>query len=265
MSNRGIERLKTILPANQKAMAKAQKAGDIPNISTEMVAETPAFNSHQLEGSFRDQAGMNAEHLNLAAAHVQQGAQELRAFRSDLEQSTSQLKTLRLPDTKVNIEGLKIEIPFEMKQYAIDIDQEKYMKIMFALLGDDRILQFHRHATKSNQNNTPALWLNQAVYVETCKPYVYNISKNVEQLTSGQDTGWMQIDEAKAQLASDYLEMALGPTLRSRLNQIAQANDMPLFVVFVILVDEVLKSRGDTAIPVTATSLWESPFKGEAE
>ena len=261
MSNKGIEKLKSVMPANQKVMSKAAKAGDIPNTSTDLVAETPAFNSHALEGAFRDQAGTNAEHLNIMAAHLEQGPQHLRTFKQDLEQGTNQLRTLKLPDTLAIIDGQKIEIPFELKQYAIDIDQEKYMRIMFALLGKARIKNFHQHATKSNQNTTPALWLNQAVWVETWKPYVYNISKSLDKLIpEGQDRSWMNIDADTALQADQYLEMALGGQLRGKLNQIAQANGMPLFVIFVLVVDVILQSRDAHAVPVTATSLWESPF-----
>ena len=257
----GIDRLKSVLPANQNAMTKASKQGDIPNISTEPCAETPVFNSHQLEGAFRDQAGMSAEHLNLAASFVQQGQQELRSLRSDLSESTAQLQKLKLPDTKVNIEGIKMEVPFELKQYAVDIDQEKYMLIMFSLLGDDRMLEFQKHATKSNQNNTPALWLNQAVYIETCKPYVYNLSKNLEKLIPNEDERqWTNVSAEYDKLAGDYLDMALGITLRSKLNHIAQTNSLPLFVVFVLIVDEILKSRAAVSIPVTSAGLWANPF-----
>lgn len=259
--SKGIERLKTILPANQNAMSRAKTAGDIPNISTEPCAETPAFDSHALEGAFRDQAGMSAEHLNLAASFVQQGQQEIRHFRQELQDSARQLSTLRMPDTRVNIEGIKMEVPFTLKQYAIDIDQNKYMKIMYALLGKERIDNFRGHATKSNQNNTPALWLNQAVWIESCKPYVYNIGKNLADHIKDGDADWTHVDDATDKQASDYLEMALGGELRGRLNQIAQSNSQPIFVIFIVLVDTLLRDRGEVAIPVTAGSLWDDPWK----
>lgn len=262
--SKGIERLKTVMPANQKAMVKASRSGDIPNISTEQCAETPAFNTHSLEGAFRDQAGMSAEHLNLAAHAVQHGQQELRQFRQSAEQQTTQLRELRLPDTRVNLDGIKIEIPFEIKQYAIDIDQDKYMKIMWSLLGKDRIASFRQHSTKANQNTTPALWLNQMIAVETKKPYVFMISQKLDQLTSGWDEAerenLLNVDPGTAQAASDYLEMTLGYTLRAMLNSIAQSNQLPLFVIFVIIVDEILNRHTEVNIPSTPSSLWEDPF-----
>jgi hypothetical protein len=260
-SSKGIEKLKTVLPANHKAMQKATKAGDIPNISTEPCAETPAFNSEALSAAFQAQSAMNAEHLNLAAHALPQGPQDLRQLRTDLSETTTQLRELRLPDTRVNIDGIKMEIPFEIKQYAIDIDQEKYMKIMWGLLGKERVLEFRKHATKSNQNNTPALWLNQHICIETKKPYVFMLHRDFSEQIK--EKGLDNIAVELQQQASDYLEMALGSTLRSSLNQIAQSNQLPLFVVFVIIVDAILKSKTVIDVPMTPSSLWENPFREE--
>ncbi len=261
--SKNIEKLKAVMPATMKAIGKAARQGDIPNISTQPVIETKPFNSHQFEGNFRDQAGLTAEHLNLAAAHISGANQELRQLRSEFAEQASQLARLELPDTQVMVDGHKIEVPFHVKQYAIDLDQEKYMRIMWGLLGAERILDFQKHATKSNQNNTPALWLNQAIQIEVKKPYVYQIRQNVGQKIK--DEGMDNITPELAQTASNYLHMALGSTLHGQLTHIASTQDLSILTVFVIIVDEILRSRGVQSVPVVASSLWANPFGEDAE
>lgn len=252
--SKGIERLKDVLPENQAIQAKAAKLGNIPNISTQRLEETPAFDSHAFEGAFQAQAGVQSEHLDLAAAHVRGGVQELSQIRQDLQGVAGQLSGLRLPDTRVNIDGIKMDCPHELKQFACDIDQDGYQKVMFALLGKERMLQFRNHATKSNQNNTPALWLNQAVWFETKKPYVFVISRNLQdQITK------LDVDQETAQKAANYLQQALGTTLFNALAQIANVNQLSAYVVFVLIVDEVLTSRNAAAAPATPSSLWDDP------
>ncbi len=260
--SKGIERLTKVMPANMKGLGKSAKQGDIPNISTQPVLETKPFDSHKYESNFRDQAGLGAEHLNLAAATVNHGAQELKQLRSELSEQTRELSRLELPDTQIMVDGQKIEVPFHVKQYACDIDQERYMRIMWGLLGATRIVDFQKHATKSNQNNTPALWLNQAIAIEVKKPYVYQIRQNVGQQIK--DEGLDNIAPEVAQTASNYLDMALGSHLRGQLAHIAQTQDLSILTVFVLIVDEILKSRNVTNVPLVASSLWANPF-GEDE
>ena len=261
--SKGIERLKAVMPATMKAIGKAAKQGDIPNVSTQPVLETAPFDSSKYEGQFRDQAGLNAEHLNLAASRVNHGQQELKQLRSELSEQTRELARLDLPDTQIMVDGQKIEVPFHVKQYAIDLDQEHYMRIMWGLLGAERIVDFQKHSTKSNQNTTPALWLNQAIAIEVKKPYVYQIRQNVGQKIK--DEGLDDITPEIAQQASSYLQMALGSTLHGQLAHIAQTQDLSILTVFVIIVDVILAARTAQNVPVVASSLWANPFGDEEE
>lgn len=252
--SKGIDRLKKILPENQAVLSKTAKSGNIPNLSTQAVEETAPFDSRSFEGAFQAQAGMGSEHLDLAVAGVQGGVQQLSQIRNDLQPFANQLKGMRLPDTRVNIDGIKMECPHELKQFAIDLDQEKYQKVMFALLDSGRMKAFQDHATRANQNNTPAIWLNQAVWFETKKPYVFLISRNLSEQAEA-----LKVPEESAKIAATYLQQALGDTLFQALHQIASVNQLSVYAVFILIVDEVLRSRTVTAAPVTATSLWEDP------
>lgn len=255
---KGLADLKEILPENQAGLAKAARSADIPNLSTQVVEETPPFNSEAHAAAFLAQAGMQSEHLNLTAAALPGGgAESITRMRNELAPLATELRGLRLPDTRVNIEGIKMEVPFELKQYANDLDQEKYNKIMFALLGKERMADFRKHTTRANQNTTPALWLNQAICVETKKPYVFLISRNLAEALK--EKGLDNVSAETDATASNYLQIALGSTLWGSIANIANVNQMPLYTVFVAIVDEILHSRNITAAPVTASSLWDEP------
>ena len=57
---------------------------------------------------------------------------------------------------------------------------------------------------------------------------------------------------------------ALGGTLFQALQQIANVNQLSVYVVFVLIADEVLQSRAVTAAPTTAASLWDDPTEATA-
>ncbi len=244
-----------VLPENRAVSANTSESNQKANTewtSTVAVENTPEFDTGRLDSALRARSAM-AEHLNLAS--VVAGREPLENIRNVLAPSTEQLKHVTLPDTRVNIGDLKIEIPYEVKRYANDMDQRQYAEILYALLGGERMGQLKDHACRANQVHTPALWFNQQLVVETKKPYVYLLSRNIPQKIK--DEKILEVNKDDAEKASAYLKLALGPDLWKTLYLIADTNQLPMYVVFVLISDVVLEAQLVASVPKTPQNIWD--------
>lgn len=245
---------KDLMPETAAAMtSKANATANTPNLSTQVVEETPRFDSSAFRDAWQSQAGLEAEHLNLAGMVAPNGMASLNQIRMDLQPVANQLAAVRIPDTRVNIGGIKMEIPFAIKQYANDLDQSAYTKVLKFLVGKERLLSVRNHSARANQLNTPALWLNQAIAVETKKPYVFLLRQQLADTLSTVP----KIAEESNRKAEELMIAALGGGLFQPIAHIANANQLTPYTVFILLVDQILSDREATSVPVASSAIWD--------
>ena len=249
--------LKEVLPENL-AIQQQSSTSEVHDYFSEVpVEKTPDFDVSIYANAMQAKAGM-AQHIDMVSTIPTVGPQHVSQIKHDLAQYTDQLRNMTLPDTRVNVKlknadgstnNLKIEIPYSVKQYASSLDQRKYAVILSHLLHKDDMDDLLRHTTKANQRHTPALWLCQKLVVETKKPYVYLLKKDVPLEA--------QIDEEKAQIADQALVQILGGELHESIKQIATVNSMNTLAVFTLIVRNILSDLNVSSVPMTATSIWD--------
>jgi hypothetical protein len=249
-----VRSLKEVLPENTAIQANLASTPEAEYFSTVEVESTAPFDSETYKLAAQAKAGL-ATHLNLAATHPAVGHEPLAQLKNDLMPLVNQLSQVRLPDTRVNVGGIKMEIRASVKQYANDINQEKYTTILFHLLGKERMRSVYGHATRSGQNSRIALWLNQAVEVETRKPYVYTLARSLEELIPDRQS--LVVDAEKTKVVEEALKFALGPELYPTLCHVANVNELTPFVVFILLIETIIKERTAQSVPTTTSSIWD--------
>lgn len=250
-----LDDLKTVDPSNLAIQSTHHRSSkeQMSNFSTERVVETPAFDTQQLSMACQAQAGMD-EHLNFAAAVT--GMDPLRQLRQDLTPYANQLTTFKLPDTVVSIDNQKIEIPYDVKQHGNDFDPKTYNDTVGALIGKKRLRALRGYMTRSNQAHTPGLWLGQAVWIETKKPYVYLLGREEESREQMEKNKLNDISPELAETASGYLQLLLGAQLFTAIKQIGTVTHLPVYVVFVLIVDAIIMRLDKVSKPVTTESTW---------
>jgi hypothetical protein len=249
----GLAALADVLPENRAAANQAStNTADIVNVSTAPVETTPVFDTEALSAGLMARSA-NAEHLNLTTVVTRRDA--LDHVRNALAPNMEQLRHVQLPDTKVNIDNIKIEIPYEVKRYANALDQTQYAQILHALLGTERMDLLRSHTTRANQVHTPALWMNQQIVVETKKPYVWTLQRNIPEKIKEERI--LEVSKENAEKASSYLKLALGGELWQALYLIADTNQLPIYVVFVLLCDVVLDAHLVASVPNVPQNIWD--------
>lgn len=264
MSNSELDALlnsgRDILPENM-AMMQMSKNADTDNFSTEVVEPTDPFNTHDIASSVAAQMTMKSQHLNLAATAPGVAMDQIMAYKNELAPLAEQLAKLKLPDTRVNVHNdaggrpLKIEIPYDVKQYANDLNQAQYNRFMLVLLGQERMIQVRAASTKANQGTTPALWLNQQICVESKKPRVFTLSQDLPD--SVRNESRLNLTQEQQEDVPRIIRACVGPTLFDDLGHIARANQIGLYTLFVLLVDLVLAGYKQASKVQTALSIWD--------
>lgn len=247
------------LAMQRSATSHAAAKKPLEYVSTQKVIENQPFDTEKIAPAYQAQAGME-EHVNFIASAV--GADKLRNLRSELQPVAEQLNSFSLPDVAVNIDNQKIEIPYEVRQYANDVDPELYLEIIAALGGKQRGRSLKGFMLKANQVHTPGLWLNQKVWIETKKPYVYLLGREEESQQQLVKERLNEVSEEQKQKAEHYLSAAMGPALFTALKQIAEVTKLPTFAVFVLIVDNVIRQQTVVHTPTTANDAW-SIMEGE--
>lgn len=136
-----------VLPENIEAMENSNFYVPSRYISDQMVPNTAHKDLNQ--GYIGKSKALEEPHLGLAGVVVKM------PVKYDAE----------LPPTVINIGGKRILLPWEVKRFACELDQNQY-KLTIAMLFPIR-KRLHAALLKANMSQTPALWLNQAIYVES--------------------------------------------------------------------------------------------------
>lgn len=241
------------LAVQRNATSHASAKKPLEYVSTQKVIENQPFDTEKIAPAYQAQAGLE-EHVNFMAPAV--GADKLRNLRSELQPVAEQLNSFSLPDVVVNIDNQKIEIPYEVRQYAADVDVELYLQIISALCGKDRLLLLKDFTLKANQVHTPGLWLNQKVWIETKKPYVYMLGREEESQQQIAKERLNEVSDEKKQTAEDYLLAAMGRQLFTALKHISDVTKLPTFAIFVLIVETIIRQQLKVQTPTTASDAW---------
>lgn len=250
-----------VLPENSAMQQLAATQGEVENFSQEVVEPTDYFNTHDIASSAAAMMTIKSQHLNLAATAPGVAMDQIVAYKTELKPLADQLAKLKLPDTRVNVHNdmggrpLKIEIPYEVKQYANDLNQAQYNRFLRVLLGQDRMIEVRKASTKANQGTTPALWLNQQICVESKKPKVFTLAQDLPE--SVRNESRLELAPEQQQEVSKIINACVGSLLFEDLVHIAKANQMGLYTLFVLLVDMVLSNFKTASKVTTALSIWE--------
>ena len=247
-----------VLPENQAVRANNHKTSiqQTTYVSTERAEESPIFKTQEMEQVFQAQAA-TAEHLNFMAPVFQQGMNPISALRNEMRALTSQYENIKLPDTRVSIGNRKIEIPYTIKAFADNLDQDAYTRLMAGLLGKKRMRSVRKFAQKSNQHHTPALWLNQAIFIETTKPYVFMLGRDDKSERIIEEEGLRNAKADLAEKAKSYLISALGHELYEHIEIIAKATQLMPWAVLILITEAIVQDREDRNKPVTIANMWE--------
>jgi len=255
--------LTEVLPENLQAAAlSARQTTQIPYVSTVEVAKNPVWDASQYDGAYRAAAAAQAEHLNFAA-QISTLREPLNILKHDFANTALQLKEVRHLDTRVNIvrdkRVFKLDISGELKAYANSLDQPTYLQIMLTFLGQERITKLHNYVVKSGQIDTPALWLNQQLIIETKMPYANTLDREIKpELVKECEEKIAKIEERQSGLCEQAFRHCFGPELYEAIALIADVAKLHIYIVFVMLVDKIIELHQVINQPSATVNLWQS-------
>lgn len=256
-----LKALGKILPENQAALRNYSSVANIRNVSTQYCEQTPPFDSSTLDSANRARAGTE-EHLKFITLAHGPNAEQLANMTREFETIASSLSALRLPDTKVNVDGQKLEGGYGVKQFAAELDQDHYLFLMHKLLGTNRMDQLLRYCGKANMIHTAALWLNQALDYETQKNYVYTIAQHEPAAISRLEHA---LDADTKHKTDRALQQVLGPELFGKLRRCSDSQQTCSYVMFVILVDKIFGDLGGRYALKTFGTVWDTVTTRKAQ
>lgn len=237
--------------AMEAAIQENVAAEDSPNISSVDVVNSPIIDSKQYTGAYAAKAA-TAQHMNL----IDRAGGKMMEVRSQFDPMVMTLKDIHLPDTKVNVENKKIDIPSDITKYASTMPQHTAINVLVGLLGKTRVKELYNKSSCAGQADKPTLWLVQKLVVETKMDYVWNLG-----VTLGA-TKVAELNQAvPADILSDAdeaLDSVLGKHLYSELKRIAVANHMAPIYIFIALFDMLIAKESEKTKPTQIASTWEA-------
>lgn len=249
-----LEALQHVETSNRAAQSSAAQQGESPFFSAAVVAKNEVFNSQSLDMANQAQSAVKAKHLDLIGAAYDGQGERVAATRGMYSEFATPLHAMRLPNTRVNVANREIEIPSDIKQYADELPQAVYQRIMSILLGPDRMDVLYDLTVKANQSSRPALWLNQHLAIEIRQQYVFLLHAEFpEHLEHLQAAMTPQLVELASQQARDVL----GPTLFGEFDHAAKSNKTNVYAVLTALVDRIIQNYESVSKPITTMSIWD--------
>jgi len=245
-------------------MVNLQKAADLSNalqsaggdytteerpwVSRTKVIETPTIDSAQYEGAYAAKSALSL-HVSLATEAVK--GQPTMQIRQEFEPFVSQLKNIKLPDTRLSLGNQKFEYPWDISDYANKIQQNIAVNLLTEMLGEENAYDLYKMARLAGQEEKPTLWLAQKIYLETKHSYVHTIRHNPELTQAASD---LQPDMVK--MGNEAIKELFGPRLIEELEIIARGNDLSIYAVFVILYHQVIDKEKALRQPSMSSTIW---------
>lgn len=247
------ENIANLASAMNHAVEQNISAEDAPNISTVEVESSPIVNSEQYQGAYAAKAAMS-QHMNLVGHAV--GSNRVVEIRTQFNPIVEQLKDIRLPDARVNVENKKFDIPFDITHYASTAPQHTAVNLLVEFLGKEKVKQLYIHSRLGGQADKPLLWLVQKIIVETHMDYIYRLGNEI-----GEDK-LKQLEVSLTQegkdLGDEALKTLLGPQLFNMLKQIAQPNRIATITLFMVIFDFIMTKESKKQTPAAIVTTWDS-------
>lgn len=222
----------------------------IQNVSTDFIKPTPAFDSGVYQRAYQALAA-SQEHLAMTCAAPGIEASEHRERQLEGHKAARELAGIEYPDTPVVIAGQKITIPSRMKQYSNDISQAVYVEIVNKLIGHARVKKIYELAKRGNQQSTPALWLNQQVFIAAVR--AGNSSDKLKCLEH-------EVSADISAQADDLLKQVLGKDCFDAVENVRTTNfsEISNYAKFVGLIDRILEEHAQRDLrPTKPESIWD--------
>lgn len=250
-----LESLGQVLESHRYNMRESQNMSmaKMRNVSTAVVEDNVPFDSENYSQQYQASAGQD-EYLKLT--HRIPGAVEpLNQWMRDFNQISAPLRDIRMPNTRVNIKGKKVEGAHVVKEYAEKIDQRWYLEYMSKVVPIEMMDELMQHCLKANQADFPALWLNQALDFETQENYVHAIrihsQKQLEYFNQ-------RINEDVKLATNLAFKDMYGEYLYGKMESLSYENQTSILAITIILISSILANLRKTSQPVTATSIWKN-------
>lgn len=151
----------SIVVSDENKKALSFNPSNIRNISESHVLSAPVIDTHGSQQYIGMAMAINEPHLDLVP-----GMDSIREEMNQRAQAARENFELHMPATPVIVDGRTIEIPWEVKRFACDLNQGLYVETVIAGLFYGLRNRIHSVLQKTNMLHTPALWLNQAIFVE---------------------------------------------------------------------------------------------------
>lgn len=225
---------------------------DAPYVSTIEPMSSPIHDTSKYELAYQAKAGL-AQHITYALERTGQDGQRSNALlHHELEPFVTQLRDLRLPDTKINTGTQVIDLPRDIVDYANKVKVEFAIPVLHALIGEDLLVDLYKGSRLSGQDQKPTLWIAQKLYIEAKQPYVYTI-RHAPDLHKVAES----IDKTKIELSNEAVKELFGPVLYREFDQIGRSNEISPYAVFIILTSKILDRERAIRTPAKPAGAWD--------
>lgn len=152
----------------------------------------------------------------------------------------------------VNIRGERLFNDYAVRGKAEATDQSDYLKDLAMVLTVKQLEAIQALALKSNQQHTPALWLNQTVAIELTASSVFSLIKPASRITEARTN----VQEARDGKETEAIKRILGTILFEKLRWIAEACELAAPALFFVIVEKVIADRQFK--PASTVDMWKA-------
>jgi hypothetical protein len=239
-----------------KAMASGEYDDDgNPNISTEPLPKNEVLDTHAYQDAAAARAAI-APHM--AYANTVSDPSFSEKIREEWKDLAAKMKTVKLPDLRVNVLGTKGEIPGGAFTHGNMIDHKEAVNVLTKLLGVKRMAALKKLTTKANQEHKPILWLDQQFAIELFQPYTNKIFQEVE-------ASKIQLPlTADPEFAKECIHSVLYSEIADKLDNVALNNRMEVYPTFIYIFDTMLSRHLERLKVKAQASTWDAIKEYEA-
>jgi hypothetical protein len=200
-----------------------------------------------------------SSHVATVAEDIRNGSGWLMEHQQAFSPYVQKLKEIRLPDIKVALKNKKLEIPWDIFDYANKVPQAAALDLLKDILGQDALEQLYKYSRLSGQEDKPTLWLVQKLYVE--------IEANAQHVnTLHQDAATKEamdsIPQQQHELASEAIKQVFGSFFHEQsLQPVARVNQTSAYAIFVLVFHEIMRHEEKIRSTKAVTTLWDNVLK----
>ncbi len=200
-------------------------------------------------------------HVATVAEDIRNGSGWLMEHQQAFQPYVQKLRDIRLPDIKVALKHKKIEIPWDIFDYANKVPQEAALGLLKDIMGQEAIEQLYKYSRLSGQEDKPTLWLVQKLYVE-----LEANSQHVNTLRQDPTTKATMdsIPQTQHELASEAVKQIFGGYFYDQtIVPVARINETSAYAIFVLVFHEIMRNEEKIRTTKAVTTLWDNVLKKE--